>query len=316
MRVALVALLGAVGIAPWAGCTVGSGSGSAVGTLFDVGCNGSNPLEIAKPYSLDPTFFAGEPIEDVCPAPPGVCSGPRMNRLTIRMQRNGNREEVNDVLFFDILNSRKVAQCVRGKTVGGVPTWDTRLVTGADGLPIPGLPWCDWNWVDATADGGATDAGATDAGAPDAGAPDAAAPGVGAPDAGVVAPVMMTAPHARINLSTQDYVQASLAPLYSCVEARSVGVAVPPGSWIEFQNFGEAIQNDIPNPEDRGDITDDFKVDFGQPLSALFHLELGDQAVEYAIKTHALVPDQRIGGTLDGSFDFDLDRGRAAQPFP
>jgi hypothetical protein len=314
MRVALVALLGAVGIAPWAGCTVGSGVGSAVGTLFDVGCNGNDPMLLPKPFSLNPTFFAGEPIEDVCPKPPGDCSGPRMNRLLIRMQRNGNREEVNDVLFFDILNSRKVAQCVRGQTLHGVPTWDTRLVTGADGLPIPGLPWCDWNWIDATADGGAADAGAADAGAPDAGAPSTA--DAGATDGGIVAPVMMTAPYARINLSTQDYVQASLAPLYSCVEARSVGVAVPPGSWIAFQSFGQAIQNDIPNPEDRGDITDDFSVDFGQHLQASFHLILGDQAVEYAIKTRALVPDPRIGGTLDGSFDFDLDRGRAAQPFP
>jgi hypothetical protein len=281
-----------------AGCTVGSGSGSAVGTLQDVGCNSGNTLATQKAYSLNPTFFAGEPIEDVCRSPPGNCStmSPHMNRLLIRMQRTGNGVEVNDTLYFDILNSLKVAQCVRGGTDGGAPTWDTRVLTASDGSPIPGMPWCDWNGAD-QADGGA----------PDGGAPAADA---GAADGGVV----MTATLARINLSTQDYVQASLAPLYTCVESASVAIALP-GSWIQFQDFGSAIQSNLP-PEQRGGLSGDFKVDFGQRLRATFHLVLGDQAVEYAIKTHALVPDQRISGELDGTFDFDLDRGRAAQPFP
>jgi hypothetical protein len=289
-----------VGASLAGGCTVGSGSGKADGTLFDVGCNKGNTL--APPgmaFSLNPTFFAGEPIEDVCP-PPGQCSGPHMNRLVIRMQRTGNRVEVNDTLYIDVENAYKVAQCVRGQTIGGAATWDPRLVTASDGTPIPGLPWCDWTG------GAAVDAGAADAGAVDAGAADA-----GAGDAG--APAVMTAAFARINLSTQDYVQASLAPLYTCVEARSVAVALP-GSWIEFHDFGAAIQT--MSPEKRTAIQGDFKVDFGQRLSASFHLVLGDEAVEYATKTHSAIPDQRIGGTLDGAFDFDLDRGRAAQPFP
>lgn len=298
------ALLGVVAaLALAGGCTAGQGSGSAVGTLQVVGCNSSNTLATPGQYSLNPTFFAGEPIEDVCPKPPGDCStsSPHTNRLVIRMQRTGNAVEVNDTLIFNINNSLKVAQCVRGKTVNGAPTWDTRLLTGADGFPVPGVPWCDWNAADQP-DGGAADGGAPDAGAPDAGPPGA--------DAGVT----MTAAAARINLSTQDYVQANLSPLYTCVEARSVGVALP-GSWIEFQDFGLAIQSNLP-PEQRGDINGDFKVDFGQRLRATFHLVLGDQAVENAITTRTLIPDPRIGGTLDGSFDFDLDRGRAAQPFP
>jgi hypothetical protein len=283
------------------GCTVGSGSGSAVGMLQDVGCNSSNSLATQEPFSLNPTFFAGEPLEDVCPSPPGNCStsSPHMNRLLIRMQRTGNGTEVNDTLYFDVLDSLKVAQCVRGGTDAGAPTWDTRVLTAADGSPIPGMPWC----VPATAVAGA------DGGAPDAGA--------GAPDGGAVnAGGMVPRPgYAVINLSTQDFVQAQLVPLYTCVEARSVAVALP-GSWIQFQAFGSAIQNDIPNPDDRGGLNGDFKVDFGQRLQASFHLVLGDQAIEYAIKTRSLVPDQRISGSLDGTFDFDLDRGRAAQPFP
>jgi hypothetical protein len=278
-----------------AGCTVGSGSGSAVGMLMDVGCNSSNSFRTLQPYSLQPSFFAGQPTEDVCP-PPGQCSGPHTNQLIIRMQRTGNRVEVNDVLYFYVNDSRKVAQCIRGQTMNGVPQWDTRLVTDDQGAPIPGLSWCDWNAADA--DGGAPDGG----GAPDAGA---------GPDGGVV----MTAARARINLSTQDLVQAFLAPLYTCVEARSVGISMP-GSWIEFQDFGSADQSSITDPEMRDGIPDDFAVNFGERLRATFHLVLGDQAVEYAIKTRSFVPDLRIQGTLDGSFDFDLERGRAAQPFP
>jgi hypothetical protein len=289
-------LLAAAGLAA-GGCTVGQGSGTANGTLMDVGCNGTDSLAMTQPYSLKPSFFAGEPIEDVCPSPPGQCGGIRMNRLTIRMQRSGNRVEVNDTLYFDVLDSYKVAQCVRGQTKNGVPQWDTRLVTGPDGKLIPGLVWCDWNWgANGGVDGGA-DGGAADAGAPDAGA------------AG-----LMTAPRARINLSTQDFVQSSLDPLYTCVEARSVGVALP-GSWIEFTNFGNAGEANVP-PEQRAGIPGDFKVDFGQRLSASFHLILGDQAVEYAIKTNDFIPDTRISGELTGNFDFDLDRGRAEQPFP
>jgi hypothetical protein len=301
-------LLGAfAGLAVLGGCTAGSGSGSAVGMLQDVGCNNGNTLDTLQPYSLNPTFFAGEPIEDVCPSPPGNCSttSPHTNRLTIRMQRTGNGVEVNDTLYFNILNSYKVAQCLRGQTDGGAPEWDTRVLTASDGSPISGVPWCDWNAAD-QADGGA-DGGALDAGA-------GAAPDAGAADGGADAGVTMTASAARINLSTQDYVQAGLAPLYTCVEARSVGIALP-GSWIEFQDFGLAIQSNLP-PEQRMGINGDFKVDFGQRLRATFHLVLGDQAVENAKKTHTLIPDPRISGTLDGSFDFDLDRGRAAQPFP
>jgi hypothetical protein len=291
-------VVGVLGLAA-GGCTVGEGTGSAVGMLFDVGCDKGDSLKPpAKPYSLQPTFFAGEPIEDVCP-PPGQCSGPRMNRLVIRLQHNGNRVEVNDTLYFNVENSYKVAQCVRGQTKGGVAAWDTRLVTAADGTSVPGLSWCDWN-------AGALDGGVADAGASDAGVADA-----GAADGGV--PATMAAPYARINLSTQDFVQASLAPLHTCVEARSVAVALP-GSWIEFQDFGSARQGGT--ADTRADVTGDFKVSFGERLRASFHLVLGDQAVTYATMTRAALPDQRIGGELDGTFDFDLERGRAAQQFP
>ncbi len=280
------------------GCTVGTGSGTASGNLKVVGCDENDSLKNGQPYELRPTFFAGEPIEDICPAR-SKCPGAHTNRLLIRMQRTGNQVENNDTLYFDVQNALEVARCVRGRTANGVGDWDTRMVTNADGTST-NLPWCDWGTPVAADAGTADDAGASD----DAGTADAAA----------VTPVVMMAERARINLSTEDFVRASFSPLHTCVAARLVGVALP-GSWIEFADFGSAAQANK-TPDARAALGTDFKVDFGERLHATFHLQLGDQRVANAQKARDPVPSSRISGTLDGSFDFDLQRGRAAQPFP
>jgi hypothetical protein len=278
------------------GCTVGGGSGTASGMLSVLGCNDKDTLKDPQPYDLKPTFFAGEPIEDICPLPGGMCPGEHTNRLLIRLQRLGNRIEVNDTLYFDVENALEVAKCVRGRTVAGAPTWDTRMVSNPDGT-LTDLPWCDRGG--APADGGATDAAADlDGGA--------AADGGAAP--------VPTGALARISLSTADFVRASFSPLYSCVEAKLVGVALP-GSWIEFADFGTAGQPSRA-ADAREKVSDDFKVNFGERLRATFHLVLGDQRVANAQKNRDAVPSARVGGWLDGQFDFDLARGRAAQPFP
>ena len=287
-------------------CTAGSGSGTADGTMMVIGCNGQNSLATPKPYALDPTFFAGEPFEDICP-PMLTCSGPHTNRLVIRMQRNGNSIEVNDTLYFDVQSSYEVARCLRGRILpGGAPDWDTRLVTDADGAAIPGLVWCDWTWS-ASADGGAADAGLDASGA-------VAPPDAGGMVDGGAQPASMTAPSARINISTQDFVQVSFSPMYTCSSARLVAVALP-GSWIQFENFGTAAEPTL-DAGARAPMADDFKVNFGDRLRATFHLVMGDQRVEQAIMSRLAIPQAKIGGELDGSFDFDLERGRAAQPFP
>ena len=70
-----------------------------------------------------------------------------MNRLIIRMQRNGNAIEINDTLYFDIPDSLQVARCMRGRTVGGVPDYDDtthRQLTAPDAT-MPTMrraPWC------------------------------------------------------------------------------------------------------------------------------------------------------------------------------
>jgi hypothetical protein len=275
IRRAFVAILPALAAASGAGCTTGEGSGAAIGPLWILGCTQNakvvdygteaNP----KLFDLSPTFFAGEPIE-------GISDGIPANRLVIRMERTGNEIQISDTLFFDIIDSGLVAHCLRGRTVGGAPDWDSTATGTLD--PNVTTPWCEPN---AGRHGGT-----------------------------------------RIHLLPFGPVRAALTPLATCQSnmhppavVSITGVAQD--GWIEFLEFGDAEQPDLA-PEKRTNPDDeDFKVNFGQNLSANFSVVLGDDRTETAI--HNMIdipPDPRIGGTLNGSFDFNLERGRSAQTFP
>ena len=274
------------------GCTVGSGSGSVSGDIFFLGCS-PNGADYGQPkvplfFDLQPQFFAGEPIEE----PASVAVSQPTNILTIRVQRNGNRIEVNDVLYFNVQNSFEVARCVRGRTVNGVPDWDYMRMTTSTFTEQPtNTPWCDWSGVLPALDGGTIDAG----GAVDAG------------DAGVAAG------RAIIHLGTEEIVNASLSLAFTCHQAKVNGTAFD--GWLIFDDFGTAAQPDV-LPEMRDPVPKDFKVNFGDRLRARFVMVLGDQLVVSAIKMIRPIPSPLIGGNLGGYFDFDLERGRAAQPFP
>jgi hypothetical protein len=271
------------------GCTVGAGSGAVGGDIFFLGCKPPPGNEnFGTPgseqfFDLDPHFFAGEPFEDI-----GDRSTPQpTNLLTIRVQRNGNRIEVNDVLYFSIRNSYEVARCVRGRTINGVPDWDQRPTTSLFTEQPTSTPWCNWSGVFPALDGGTFDAG---------------------PDAG-------TGPRqAIIHLGTEEIINSSLALLSTCHQANVTGQAFD--GWIVFDDFGDASSElDLPS-DSRTKIPNDFKVNFGDRLRAHFEIILGDAAVVGAIKEIQPIPSPRIGGSLIGRFDFDLERGRAAQPFP
>jgi len=288
---ALVGLVIAVG--GGAGCTVGNGNGVARGPIWLLGCADNTDFgtkDMPRLYDLAPRFFAGEPIED-------ISVSKKANRLLIRVQRNGNRIEINDTLYIDVQNAFEVARCLRGRIdpMTGEPDYDTRSTTDLfTGLPT-GTPWCDWSGVAGGDGGGALpgDAGAVDGG----GTP--ALPAVGR--------------RARIHLGTDEIVRSSLSLLLTCHKANTVGLAFD--GWIDFQDFGSAPQVDVP-PEMRDAIDDDFKVAFGDRLRASFEVSLNDQRIFNAVKMRLPQPERLIGGTLDGFFDFDLERGRAAQPFP
>ena len=288
MRTRVRALL-TIGLSPlvvFGGCTVGGGAGNATGPLWVLGCSTSLPEPgdygtQAAPvdFSLNPIFFAGVPIED-------VSMTVHENRLVIRMQRNAGPLEFNDTLSFDIQNSFEVARCVRGRiNPDGTPDWD-----------VPARPedaWCDW-----TGRGGTTDGGGADGGG-------------GATDGGT--PVQ----RGRVRLTRAGFVQVSLALLQTCpLEEGAALVGHSDEGWIEFLDFGTAAQPDLPPNMRTAFEGTDFKVNFGERLRATFHVDLVDDRVIIAERMNLPVPSPRIGGTLDGRFDFDLERGRAAQPFP
>jgi hypothetical protein len=273
-RLLLVVLLG-LAAASAAGCTIGEGTGAAAGPLWILGCrpddgkpdepdygSEANP----KLFDLEPTFFAGEPVE-------GISDGIPANRLIIRMQRTGNEIQISDTLFFDVLDSGRIARCLRGRTVGGVPDWDTSSGT----LNANDPPWCE---------------------------------PMGGPNG-----------ETRIHLLPFGPVRSALMPLATCQSdmhppavVSITGVAN--GGWIDFLAFGPAEQPSKA-PEDRTEVESTFKVNFGQNLSANFSVVLGDDRTETAIHNMIDVPPEpRIGGMLNGNFNFDLERGRSAQTFP
>jgi hypothetical protein len=88
------------------------------------------------PYDLRPSFFAGEPINDLRQQNGG--NEIMNNRLTIRLQRSGKEIEQNDVLTFDIASSYEVARCVRGRVDKntGMNDWDeTNCYRASDNGP-------------------------------------------------------------------------------------------------------------------------------------------------------------------------------------
>jgi hypothetical protein len=276
------------------GCTVGDGNGAAIGPIWELGCSDDGAdygTEMApRIFDLSPRFFAGEPIEDIAAAN-------RANRLLMRIQRNGNRLEVNDTLYFDVVNAYEIARCVRGRIdENGLPDYDTRMTTDLfTHLPTT-TPWCDWSGIPTFVDGGSR--------------PDAGADAGGGGDAGVgpTGP-----PHARIHLGVDEIVHSSLSLMLTCHKDNVVGEGFD--GWIDFQDFGLAAEPGVAR-EMRDAIRSDFKVNFGERLRASFEVVLGDQRVVTAVKGLLPIPDSFVGGYLDGSFDFDLERGRAAQPFP
>jgi hypothetical protein len=148
----------------------------------------------------------------------------------------------------------------------------------------PADAWCDW-----------TGMGFGDGGAPDGGA---------------------LAQGARIRLGSSGFVQTSLTLLATCPlkdGAALVGHSID--GWIEFVDFGTAAQANLP-PEMRSELPKDFKVNFNERLRANFHVVLEDDRVITARRMGLPEPTPRFGAVLDGRFDFDLERGRAAQPFP
>ena len=286
------------------GCTVGSGSGSASGSLFVIGCNEGANFGMDEPdggiaatsYNMQPSFFAGATTQQLAQGQD------QMNQIAIRMQNSGLSIMYTDTLYFTVKNSYQVARCLRGRTIKGQPDWNVTeplppsLGTASD--PNPTTDWCDWS-ANAFTDGGPPD-GAT-AGAPDAGA---------SLDGGM----SVMAQYPRIHLTAYTDVISSIALNATCPGALVTAGAID--GWIEFQNFGSAEEADV-LPENRQAVPANFVINYSDRLRANFHVVLQDSHFISAVMDNYPMPTtSHVGGTLDGYFDFDLTRGRAAQPFP
>jgi hypothetical protein len=128
----------------------------------------------------------------------------------------------------------------------------------------------------------------------------------------------------RLRIGPNMPIQASLALHETCPLATVVGTArdgdgaridaiVPLApelwrSWIELSEFGSARNRDVPP---------NFRVEFNERLKAeSFHVELVDDRIIEAERLRLPQPDPELLGVLDGTFDFELERGQGAQTFP
>lgn len=131
----------------------------------------------------------------------------------------------------------------------------------------------------------------------------------------------------RIRIGNRDVIRGRLVPAESCCrDMVGVGVSCLNAgacddsatweSWIEFVAFGSAVSSEM-DPTKRSPIGLGFKVDFGERIWAKeFRLTFEDARIlgrEGAPPTNL---KGQIGGEMAGWFDFDMERGRAAQTFP
>jgi hypothetical protein len=307
----IIASLGALlGVAGLGGCSVGKGVGAAKGDIFELGCSKNGDYCYAPgvcgtadpdggtadpdggtassgggpvPYDLKPTFFAGEPIDDLRQVNPG--SAIMNNRLIIRLQRSGKQIELNDVLTFDITSSYEVARCVRGRIDKdtGAKDWDeTNCYRDPTNDKAPGRVRVNF-------------------------------------DSPVHASLALMAT-CTANL-VADAVSFVPVPLNYNATPNPVVTDGSWASWVEFQEFGTAAQVDK-DPISRSKVENTFHIEISQRIYATtFVLTLQDDAVVTAAIKNLPKQAPNIGGTLGGDattgrFDFDVERGQGAQFFP
>ena len=260
-------------------CVVGDGSGRVYGHVSVPQCKfgPAQGLSLADPYDLRADFFAGQPIDADLVAAPGFPA----NQMIVRVQHSGARVEDADALMFWIFDSAKVARCLRGASPSGIPEWDPNV--------------CDRS-------------------------PAALGPnGEGRLYVGMTQETVSS--FFILNRSCpRAYISADALGVCSDGSCPDVALCPGRGSWISFSHFGNP-------PSDRSKAIDPgFKVGNGERISSRldatgstpsFHVELCDVATVGAKLDNVLpVPTPRIVGTLEGTFDFVLERGQAGQPFP
>jgi hypothetical protein len=243
------------------------------------------------PYDLAPTFFAGEPIDDLREYNAG--SAIMKNRVIIRLQRSGKQIELNDVLTFDVSSSYEVARCVRGRVdpTTGLNDWkESNCFRASDTSPGRMRIQYDSDMLASLA--------------------------LGSTCARKIPPGSASRPTALVGSAVSAEVPLSYATAAQPIVSDGMWE-----SWVEFQEFGSAAQV-ARQPQDRDPISPKFHLQFGERIYATsFFLTLVDDAVVHAAISNLPKPQPQIGGTMGGDpttgrFDFDLQRGQGAQFFP
>jgi hypothetical protein len=257
-------------------CAVGSGDGEAKGPMFIEGCGGYHIPTAPAEFDLEPSFFAGEPVED-------IRESASQNRLSIRLQRHGGGVEVNDVLQFDISNSYEVARCVRGR----------QKLDTLTGLMVPDYRTDICAWV--TPDGPARVR-------------------VGPNDfvRATLTPFESCRSMNRpVNLVATAVPCKPVNGRADCPGLPSDQWA----SFVEFRIFGGTDVRELPKnpPAVSQGFKVDFGQ---RIQVTRFVLDLTDDHLLVLPTGTSTQTEPSIAGRMEGWFDFDFDRGRAVQTFP
>jgi hypothetical protein len=268
----VIAGLGITGL----GCAVGAGDGEAKGPMFIEGCGDYKSEMPLAVFDLNPSFFAGEPVED-------IRESASKNRLSIRLQRFGGGFEVNDVLQFDIVNSYEVARCVRGR----------QTMDPATGMMVPDYRTdiCFW---------------------PKPQGPARVRVGPNDFVRATLTPFESCRSMNRpLNLVATAVPCEPVNGRSDCPDLPPEQWE----SFVEFQSFGATDIRDLPEdrsairPNFKVDFGQRIKV-------TRFVLELTDDHLLELPTGKSTQLKRSIFGHMEGWFDFDFDRGRAVQTFP
>ena len=91
-----------------AGCGLGDGTGMLAGTLYLRGCTHDYDFgSLAAPadYDMHPSYFVANPVNALASSQPLH----PVNKVTIRVQPSGNRQDEADLLYITIANDSEVA---------------------------------------------------------------------------------------------------------------------------------------------------------------------------------------------------------------
>jgi hypothetical protein len=203
------------------GCLdVGNGEGSLRGALYMKDCVDTDgdwgSLAVPRSYDMNPHFFVADSIDDYDKVGGGD------NKLTIRVQRTGNRVDESDSLLITVANERDIADVV-DQPIDVGPTTNLRATL-------------------------------------------------------------------VMNATCPDH--ASAAEL---------------DGTIQFSHFGGATDGIIP--------PDDFRINFDEPLSAVFAFTIVDRRAIELGGTGDVPTLPEVAGNLSGNFDFIMRQGNTAQGF-